>query len=239
MSVRHLVPALVLTLALAVAGLPAEAQRRGGGSRGGSNGGSHGGGAVSRQPSGGPRTGAQARHPRPGTGSGGYYYGGRYGGRYGGYYGSYYRPYYGGYYAPYYGSGFYGSLSFGWPSYYSSWPYYSSGYSYNPGYDASYYAAPPTRVYDDRPSEAPPRDLDRSSDSDRDSGRIRLEVRPEDTSVYIDDAFRGTAREAKGLSLPPGRHTLELVRPGYVTERRELEIVTRARQDVLVEMQRR
>ena len=63
-------------------------------------------------------------------------------------------------------------------------------------------------------------------------------MRPEDTSVYVDDAFRGTAREAKGLILPPGRHTLELVRPGYVTERREVEVVTRASQDVLVEMRR-
>jgi hypothetical protein len=63
-------------------------------------------------------------------------------------------------------------------------------------------------------------------------------VRPEDTSVYVDDEFRGSAREARVLALPPGRHTIELVRPGYVTERREMEIVDGESHDVLVEMQR-
>ena len=49
---------------------------------------------------------------------------------------------------------------------------------------------------------------------------MRLEVRPEDASVYVDDRFRGTAREARSLRLNPGRHTIELVRPGFAVERR-------------------
>jgi hypothetical protein len=190
---------------------------------------------------------AERRRPRAGTGSGGYGYYHRPspGGYYRPYYGGRHRPYYGGYYRPYSRPYFYGSLSFSWP-YYSAWPYYSTrpyylgGYSYDPGYDVGYYAPYPAdgRYYDD-PSEARNRDADLSPESDRDSGRIRLEVRPEDTSVYVDDAFRGTAREARALTLPPGRHTIELVRPGYATERREVEVVTGGSRDVLVEMQRR
>ena len=70
------------------------------------------------------------------------------------------------------------------------------------------------------------------------SGRIRLEVRPDDASVYVDDEFRGTAREARILSLPPGRHLIELVRPGFAVERREVTVVSGERQDVLVELLR-
>jgi hypothetical protein len=253
MSVRRLAPALFLTLALALAGQPVQAQgasRGGGGSRG-----SGGGSAVARHPSGGarpapaggahygsgsgyaPRGGvAERRHPGAGTGSGSYYYGGHYRPYYGGYYGShYYRPYYGGYYGysyPWF------SLSFGWP-YYSTWPYYSGYYS-NPGYAVGYYApAPAAGGYDNPPSDSGVAEANRSPGPGRESGRVRLEVRPEDTSVYVDDAFRGTAREARALTLPPGRHTIELVRPGYATELREVDVVTGESRDVLVEMQRR
>ena len=70
------------------------------------------------------------------------------------------------------------------------------------------------------------------------SGRVRLEVRPDDASVYVDDEFRGTAREARIMNLPPGRHRIELVRPGFAVERRELLVVTGESQDVLVELLR-
>jgi len=148
---------------------------------------------------------AERRHPRPGTGTGGYYR-------------PYYRPY------------FYGSLSFGWP-YYGVWPYYGDGYSYYPGYSVGYDApAPSSGYYEDDALETAPRD------ADRDTGRIRLEVRPDDASVYVDDEFRGTARETRSLTLPAGRHRIELVRPGYATERREVDVASGERRDVLVEM---
>ena len=70
------------------------------------------------------------------------------------------------------------------------------------------------------------------------SGRVRLEVRPEDTSVYVDDAFHGTAREARIMNLPPGHHRIELVRPGFATEHRDVSVVTGESQDVLVELLR-
>ncbi len=57
-----------------------------------------------------------------------------------------------------------------------------------------------------------------------DYGRLQLSVQPEDASVYIDGAFRGTAREASSLRLAPGRHRIEVVRPGFRTAETDVEI---------------
>ncbi len=254
---RHFAGALALTLGLALAAQPALAKGSRGGGGGGRSGGSH---AVARgggHPSGGahysgggrysgaysaPSRGgygyhavprgsysgygsvAARRHPSSGYYRGGYYHGGY---AHGGYYHGGYYPYYWGY--PYLSA----SLYFGWPYYYSAWPYYDS-WSYYPTYDpGSYvgYAAP----------DYGPAGPDAMASGDRppaDAGRLRLEVRPEDTSVYVDDQFRGTAAEARALTLMPGRHVIELVRPGYKTERREVEVVAGRNPDVLVEMQK-
>ncbi len=228
---------LALTAATALAGQPllGQASRRGGGGHsqggmrpggGGRPAGAHAtprGGAPAR-PGYGPRGSvATARHPRAGTGA--YSYGPRYGGHYRPYYGRSY----GGYYRPYW----YGSYSWGWP-YYSSpwWPY---GYD-SPSVYVSYYSSPaePPAV---RPEAgayvAPPR-----LDSSRDTGRIRLEVRPEDASVYVDDEFWGNARETKFLTLRSGRHSIEIVRPGFGVVRREVDVVRAETIDVLVELER-
>ena len=256
MKVRQLVPALTLTLALASQPLLAQGHR-GGGSRGGHGGarGGHGGSrgsAVARQPSGrpghAPRSVAQQRHPRAGTGSGYGYYGGRsYGYRGYGYRGhGYYRPYYG--YRPYYSypysypyysypyySGYWPgvALSFGWGSTASSVSAYYGG----PGYSVGVYA--PYGGGGGEDSGAPPpeaRDTERSYEGR--TGRVRLEVRPDDASVYVDNEFRGTARDTRILNLPPGRHLIELVRPGFAVEQREVEVVSGERQDVFVELLR-
>jgi hypothetical protein len=195
---------------------------------------------------------ARQRHPRAGTGSGSW---GRYHGHHGGYYGphhgGYYRPYYGHYYRPYY----YGSLYVGWPyysawPYYSTWPYYGGWYDTGGYYTSSYTYAPSYYSSGDAPAPYPPedrsedlaaapaRDYGRVSVARGDTGQLRLEVRPEDTSVYVDDEFRGTAREARILNLPPGRHTVELVRPGYAIEHRVVEVVKGERADLLVELRR-
>ena len=55
-------------------------------------------------------------------------------------------------------------------------------------------------------------------------GRLRLRVQPEDASVYVDGAFRGSGREAGSLLLAPGRHRIEIVRPGYRTSEQEVEL---------------
>ena len=256
MKLRHWVP--VLTLALGLASQPVLAQgHRGGGSRGGYSGGSHGGyrgSAVARHPSGGPGPGAvggvhygsrpgyaprgsvaEQRHPRAGTGYGyGYYPGHGYshgGGYYRPYYG--YRPYYSYYpYSPYYyWPGV--SLSVGW-GYGTSWPYYAGGYYGGSGYSVGVVAPEVATGGDD--SAPPARGAERSYQGP--SGRVRLEVRPDDASVYVDDAFRGTARDARIMNLPPGRHVIELVRPGFPIERREVTAVSGESQDVLVELLR-
>jgi hypothetical protein len=69
-------------------------------------------------------------------------------------------------------------------------------------------------------------------------GTLRLSVRPSDASVYVDGAFRGSAREAATLKLPAGRHRLELVRPGYRTLERDLEITPGESTEVSVELER-
>lgn len=71
----------------------------------------------------------------------------------------------------------------------------------------------------DRDSTAPP-----SGDS---AARLRLDVTPDDASVYLDGNFLGTASELEGLSaglvVAPGSHKLEVVRPGYVAEDLDFE----------------
>jgi hypothetical protein len=247
---RQLAGALAFTLALALAGQPALAKgSRGGGRSGGSHAVSRGGhsshsaGKAVRGYSGHrssprpyPSTGrvAERRHPRAGTGRAWTYRRS--------YRGTGYRPYYSGhryYRRPYsYGSIYF---DFGWPYYYyAPWPYYSYYYPE--------YGYPGAWVGDDVPDYAPDDaavDADGEATNDYapadrpnpDLGQIRLEVRPEDASVYVDDEFRGSASESRALELPPGRHVIELVRPGYRIERRELTVVRGTNPDVLVEMQ--
>jgi hypothetical protein len=69
-------------------------------------------------------------------------------------------------------------------------------------------------------------------------GKLRLKVSPADASVYVDGAFRGTAREAASLQLPPGQHRLELVRPGYRTHERTIEIGSGDAITVTIEMEK-
>jgi hypothetical protein len=223
---------------------------------------------------------AQRRHPRAGTGTGGYGYHGRGGYGHGGYgykghYGGYgYRGYKGYYpYSPYYypyayynRPYVYGSIYWGWPYYYSwpyyAWPYYASvpyasvSYTSVP-YSSVYYGDPRTDVYPEgdaptgyapepdyegRASETdePPPDSGRRPDITLlgESGQLHLEVRPDDASVYVDDEFRGSARDLRQLTLATGRHVVELVRPGFGVERREIEVAKGQRADLIVELQR-
>ena len=64
------------------------------------------------------------------------------------------------------------------------------------------------------------------------------EVRPDDASVYVDGAFRGSAAEASTLRLAPGRHRIEIVRPGYKTLEREVDIAPGETTGVKVELER-
>jgi hypothetical protein len=140
----------------------------------------------------------------------------------------------------------YFGLSFGWPYYYGgSYPYSYPAYGYYPGY-----YPPPSYGYGyDAPQAPPPDQGERRYGSDRtcsalranggDTGRVRLEVRPDDASVYVDDEFCGSARESRFLTLAAGRHSIELVRPGFEVARREADVVTGETVDVLVELLQR
>lgn len=162
-------------------------------------------------------SGAQARHPRAGTGTGYRYGGGYYGG---GYYGGYH-PYYPGYrypwYAhsyypygryPWYGPGFGLGLGLGFGSaYYGYYPYYG-GAAY------SYYPAPAPVAY--------------VAYSDPDAGSVRVQVQPRKTRVYVDGNLAGVADDfdgmLQGLTLAPGRHELTLELDGYRTHRVQIYV---------------
>jgi hypothetical protein len=69
-------------------------------------------------------------------------------------------------------------------------------------------------------------------------GELRLQVSPVDASVYIDGEFRGTGRETASLPLAPGPHRVEVVRPGYRTVEREVEVTPRGVAELTVDLKR-
>jgi hypothetical protein len=93
--------------------------------------------------------------------------------------------------------------------------------------------------FEDLAANVPERELQRERERDQEESEqqqeqsddergvapatLRLSVAPPDASVYVDGTFRGTAREAASLALPPGHHKIEIVRPGYRTVEREVE----------------
>lgn len=79
---------------------------------------------------------------------------------------------------------------------------------------------------------------DREADQRGERGVVRLDVRPADASVYVDGAFRGTGRELRQLRLTPGRHHLEVVRPGYRTIDREIDVRSGEDSDVDIDLDR-
>jgi hypothetical protein len=76
-------------------------------------------------------------------------------------------------------------------------------------------------------------------DARTDPGRVRLEVRPEDASVYLDGRFLGTGSELgrlhSGLLVDRGEHRLAVVRPGY--RQRELEFEVEAGEELELEVE--
>jgi PEGA domain len=129
------------------------------------------------------------------------------------------RSYYG--YRSYYRPGF--SLYLGSPLYYDSYAYggyYPETYAsvpYAPDYG---YSGP---VEDPEVATAQPDYRDGIADT-AGSTRLRLDVRPADATIYVDDQFRGTADRDTVVLLTPGRHTIELARPGFQSERRVVEV---------------
>jgi hypothetical protein len=102
--------------------------------------------------------------------------------------------------------------------------------------------------YDDRDAprdryepqdRAEPRERrDDSWPAGRERGTLRLDVSPADASIYVDGMFRGTGDDLRRLSLPAGRHRLEVVRPGYRTLERDVEVQAGETEEVDVELPR-
>ncbi len=155
-------------------------------------------------------------------------------------------------YHPYYGSGFslylgaplyYGSSYYGgyYPQAYATAPYATAPYATGP-YATAPYASAPYVTAPSAPSEAPDygddgpaeeddnaspqaddRDFDPAADA-AGSSRLPLDVRPADATIYVDGQFRGTAGSDPVLLLTPGRHTVEMARPGFRSERRVVDV---------------
>jgi hypothetical protein len=89
---------------------------------------------------------------------------------------------------------------------------------------------------DDEDYERDDRDL--RADQDGERALVRLDVRPGDASVYVDGAFRGTARDLRQLRLVAGRHRIEVVRPGYRTVERDVEVRRGQTLDVDIDLDR-
>ena len=54
----------------------------------------------------------------------------------------------------------------------------------------------------------------------------------------MDGAFRGTARDLDRLRLTAGRHHIEMVRPGFRTEERDVEIRPGETRDLRADLER-
>jgi len=96
---------------------------------------------------------------------------------------------------------------------------------------------------EDRYSQSPNRyESEQSTNRRDDRGRVRLApvVRPDDASVYVDGEFKGAARQVHSLELPPGRHRIEVVRPGFRTEERDVDVDrdSGAGSELVIELQR-
>ena len=98
---------------------------------------------------------------------------------------------------------------------------------------------PPSRSASRRPSARPPADdswreprsppaTSVQVDQRRAPGRVRLLVEPADAVVYLDGRLLGSGEELArlhhGLMVDPGRHEVQVVRPGHETTVREFDI---------------
>jgi hypothetical protein len=104
------------------------------------------------------------------------------------------------------------------------------------------YGQPPARDYGGQPPDGgyEPAPAPRGGDQPYrpDSGRVRLDVRPPDASVYVDGQFQGPAGDVGELILPPGPHRVEVVRPGFRTEERDVQVEPRSARTLTIELSR-
>lgn len=65
---------------------------------------------------------------------------------------------------------------------------------------------------------------------------VSLTVKPEDAAVYVDGRFMGNGEDVDELQLAPGKHRVEVVRPGYATFEKDIEVTAGEQRDLKVEL---
>jgi PEGA domain len=93
---------------------------------------------------------------------------------------------------------------------------------------------------EERVAEAERRETRRSSSS---VSRLHLAILPEDAAIYLDSEFLGTGFElaqlSAGLIVEPGEHVLEVVRPGFASEQRSVNLAPGQQLDLKIELSSR
>ncbi len=93
---------------------------------------------------------------------------------------------------------------------------------------------------EERVAEAERRETRRSSSN---ISRLHLAVLPEDAAIYLDSEFLGTGFElaqlSAGLIVEPGEHLLEVVRPGFASEQRPVNLAPGQQLDLKIELSAR
>ena len=98
-------------------------------------------------------------------------------------------------------------------------------------------AAPEARSEPPRSEGAEPR-AEVAAPQGEPRGGVRLRIRPDDATVYVDGDYRGPAHALPGLWLPPGHHRVEMVRPGFQPLEREFDVEAGRTTDLALSMDR-
>ena len=101
---------------------------------------------------------------------------------------------------------------------------------------------PENRVREDAPVDEPRHEAEPPAglvtDGNAAPGLLTLTVSPADASVYVDGRFVGAARQTGELELRPGRHRVEVVRPGFRTAERDVMVETGRTQALSLDLAR-
>jgi hypothetical protein len=75
-----------------------------------------------------------------------------------------------------------------------------------------------------------------------DNAALELRVQPDEAAVYLDGKFLGTAgqlaRLERGVAVAAGRHTLEVMAPGWTAKKLVFEVAAGERRQVVVELEK-
>jgi hypothetical protein len=92
--------------------------------------------------------------------------------------------------------------------------------------------AHPEPTDDQEPAEpAPPVENRRPAD-------VKLDVKPVDAAVYVDGRFMGNGDDVDELQLAPGKHRVEVVRPGYATFEKDVEVKAGEGRNIKIELEK-